>query len=225
MRRGTPVRVRELPNGLGSRVEAQVGHCVSAVWEARRTPRGWGGVSFAGRLHGLSPTLVGGCRAIDLSCALDRESWRVIHHAVVSKWGIPRCSWPPESVNGHDEHRDLRMTLIMGPAGAGKSLLATHYAVGAAHRGERAAVYLFEEGTQSFIARAAGLGMNPHEYIKRNLLTVRQIDPVELTPSEFVHRVRESVERDHAGVVIIDSLNGYLAAMPTSVPSPSISAS
>ena len=105
-------------------------------------------------------------------------------------------------------------TLIMGPAGAGKSLLAMQYAVGAAHRGERAAVYLFEEGTQSFVARAAGLAMNPHEYIERNLLTVRQIDPVELTPSEFVHRVRESVERDHARVVIIDSLNGYLAAMP-----------
>jgi len=105
-------------------------------------------------------------------------------------------------------------TLIMGPAGAGKSLLATHYAVGAAHRGERAAVYLFEEGSQSFIARAGGLAMNPHEYIKRNLLTIRQIDPVELTPSEFVHRVRESVERDHARVVVIDSLNGYLAAMP-----------
>lgn len=105
-------------------------------------------------------------------------------------------------------------TLIMGPAGAGKSLLAMHYAVGAAHRGERAAVYLFEEGTQSFIARARGLGMNPHEYIERNLLTVRQIDPVELTPSEFVQRVRDSVERDNARVVVIDSLNGYLTAMP-----------
>jgi circadian clock protein KaiC len=105
-------------------------------------------------------------------------------------------------------------TLIMGPAGTGKSLLAAQYAVGAAHRGERAAVYLFEEGTQTFLARAAGLAMNPHESIKQNLLTVRQIDPVELTPSEFVHRVRESVERDHARVVVIDSLNGYLTAMP-----------
>ena len=46
-------------------------------------------MALAGRLHALSPTLVGGCRAIDLSCALERENWRVIHHAVVSKWAIP----------------------------------------------------------------------------------------------------------------------------------------
>jgi circadian clock protein KaiC len=59
--------------------------------------------------------------------------------------------------------------LIMGPAGSGKSILATQYAVGAAQRGERAAIYLFEEGVQTFLARAAGLAMNPHEFIKRNL--------------------------------------------------------
>jgi circadian clock protein KaiC len=104
--------------------------------------------------------------------------------------------------------------LIMGPAGIGKSILATHYAVGAAQRGERAAIYLFEEGVQTFLARAAGLAMNPHEFIKRNLITLQQLDPVVLTPSEFVYRVRESVERDHDRVVVIDSLNGYLAAMP-----------
>jgi ubiquinone/menaquinone biosynthesis C-methylase UbiE len=46
-------------------------------------------MGLAGRLHALSPALVGGCRAIDLSSALDHESWRVIHHAVLSKWAIP----------------------------------------------------------------------------------------------------------------------------------------
>jgi ubiquinone/menaquinone biosynthesis C-methylase UbiE len=46
-------------------------------------------MGLAGRLHALSPTLVGGCRAIDLASALERDSWRVIHHAVVSKWAIP----------------------------------------------------------------------------------------------------------------------------------------
>jgi circadian clock protein KaiC len=104
--------------------------------------------------------------------------------------------------------------LIMGPAGTGKSILSTQYAVGAARRGERAAIYLFEEGVQTYLARAAGLGMNPQEFIKRNLITIQQLDPVVLTPSEFVYRVRERVERDHARVVVIDSLNGYLAAMP-----------
>jgi circadian clock protein KaiC len=104
--------------------------------------------------------------------------------------------------------------ILMGPAGIGKSILATQYAVEAAQRGERVAIYLFEEGVQTFLARAAGLGMKVHDFIKRNLVTVQQLDPVVLTPSEFVYRVRESVERDHARVVVIDSLNGYLAAMP-----------
>jgi hypothetical protein len=100
------------------------------------------------------------------------------------------------------------------PAGTGKSILATHYAVGAAQRGERAAVYLFEEGLQTYLARAARLEMNPAEFIKRKLIAVEQIDPAALSPSEFAYWVRESVERDHARIVIIDSLNGYLAAMP-----------
>ncbi len=104
--------------------------------------------------------------------------------------------------------------LIMGPAGTGKSILATQYAVGAAQRGERAAVYLFEEARQTYLARAAGLQMNAAEFIKRKLIAVEQIDPATLAPSEFVYRVRESVERDHARIVVIDSLNGYLAAMP-----------
>ena len=104
--------------------------------------------------------------------------------------------------------------LIMGPAGSGKSVLATHYAVGAAQRGERAAIYLFEEARTTFLARASALAIHPDEYADRKLLTVQQVDPVTLTPSEFVHRVRDAVERDNTRVVVIDSLNGYLAAMP-----------
>ena len=104
--------------------------------------------------------------------------------------------------------------LIMGPAGSGKSALATHYAVGAAQRGERAVIYLFEEAMPTFLARATALAMHADEYIERKLLTVQQVDPVTLTPSEFVNRVRRAVERDNARVVVIDSLNGYLTAMP-----------
>jgi circadian clock protein KaiC len=104
--------------------------------------------------------------------------------------------------------------LTVGPAGSGKSILATHYAVGAAQRGERAAIYLFEEARATFLARASALAIHPDEYIGRKLLTVEQVDPVTLTPSEFVHRVRDAVERDNTRVVVIDSLNGYLAAMP-----------
>ena len=67
-------------------------------------------MGLAAWLHALSPTLVGGCRAIDLSSALERESWRIIHHKIVSKWGThPRSSSLPDRVSRHDDHRDLRL--------------------------------------------------------------------------------------------------------------------
>jgi circadian clock protein KaiC len=106
------------------------------------------------------------------------------------------------------------VVLIMGPAGSGKSVLATHYSVGAAQRGERAALYLFEEVKATFLARASALEIRLDEYVDRKLLAVHQVDPATLTPSEFVHEVRDAVERDNTRVVVIDSLNGYLAAMP-----------
>ena len=75
-------------------------------------------------------------------------------------------------------------------------------------------VYLFDEGRQTFLTRAAGLGMDAHEYIKQDLIAVREVDPGELTPGEFVSTLRDCVERDRTRVVVIDSLNGYLTAMP-----------
>ena len=104
--------------------------------------------------------------------------------------------------------------LIMGPAGTGKSVMALQYAVTAAERGEGVAVYLFEESVTTLIARAAALGMHLRAHIERGTITIRQVDPVVLTPIEFVADVRDRVERDHARIVVIDSLNGYLAAMP-----------
>jgi len=104
--------------------------------------------------------------------------------------------------------------LIMGPAGTGKSVMALQYAIGAAERGERVAIYLFEESVTTLIARAAALGMQLRPHIERGTVTIRQVDPVVLTPIEFVADVRDQVERDHARLVVIDSLNGYLAAMP-----------
>jgi circadian clock protein KaiC len=106
------------------------------------------------------------------------------------------------------------VVLVMGPAGTGKSVLATHYLMRVAADGERAAVYLFEESVRMFVRRAAGLAMQVDEYVERKLLVLRQVDPTVFTPSEFVNRVRDDVERDHARIVVIDSLNGYLAAMP-----------
>lgn len=105
-------------------------------------------------------------------------------------------------------------TLLIGPPGSGKSTVAMQYATAATARGDHAAVFAFEESRSILLARAAGLGMTLTEGVGPGRMQVRQIDPAEIAPGEFAHLVRESVERDHARIVVIDSLNGYLNAMP-----------
>jgi circadian clock protein KaiC len=104
-------------------------------------------------------------------------------------------------------------TLFMGPAGCGKSALATQYAIGAAARGEKAAMFIFEESAASLYNRSHSLGMPLRKYVDEGLITVRQVDPAQLQPGEFVHLVRQSVDSG-VRVLVIDSLNGYLNAVP-----------
>jgi len=105
-------------------------------------------------------------------------------------------------------------TLVMGPAGSGKSALSTQYAVGAAQRGEPAAMFVFEESLSSLFNRSASLGMPLRELSESGKIHVRQIDPAQLQPGEFASLVRDAVERDNVKVIVIDSLNGYLNAVP-----------
>jgi circadian clock protein KaiC len=105
-------------------------------------------------------------------------------------------------------------TLVLGPAGCGKSSLASHFAAAAAARGERAAAFIFDEGVNTYLTRASGLGTNLREQVEAGRLTVQQVDPAELSPGEFAHAVCRTVEHDGARLVVIDSLNGYLQAMP-----------
>lgn len=105
-------------------------------------------------------------------------------------------------------------SLFIGPAGAGKSAIATQVAVTAADRGERVAIYLFDEGLNTFRRRAAGLGADVSAHVASGRIQLTQIDPAEMSPGEFADKVRHAVEHDGAAVVIIDSLNGYLNAMP-----------
>jgi circadian clock protein KaiC len=105
-------------------------------------------------------------------------------------------------------------TLIIGPPGSGKSTLALQYAVAATERGDHAATFVFDETKTALLARSFGIGMRIKEGVGAGEITIRQIDPAAISPGEFAHLVRQSVERDGARVVIIDSLNGYLNAMP-----------
>lgn len=105
-------------------------------------------------------------------------------------------------------------TLLVGPPGSGKSTIALQYAAAAAQRGEHAAIFSFEESTPLLCDRARGMGIALSLGPGPGHVAVRQMDPAEVSPGEFVHLVREVVERDDARVVVIDSLNGYLSAMP-----------
>ena len=105
-------------------------------------------------------------------------------------------------------------TLLIGPPGCGKSTIALQYAAAAAARGDHSVAFIFDETKAALMARSTGLGLVLEEGTGPGKVMVRQIDPVEISPGEFAHLVRESVERDKARVVIIDSLNGYLNAMP-----------
>jgi len=104
--------------------------------------------------------------------------------------------------------------LILGPAGTGKSLLALTFIVGAVKRGEHAAMFVFDEELGLLFERAKGLGIDLQKMVDSGSLTIEQIDAAALTPGEFSERVRFCVEENQAKTVVIDSLNGYQAAMP-----------
>jgi circadian clock protein KaiC len=104
--------------------------------------------------------------------------------------------------------------LVTGPAGTGKSVLATQYACAAASRGEKVLFLLFDERLSTFTLRAEGLGMELRAMIDDGRLVIQQIEPTELSPGEFAHEVVRAVEDDGVKMVVIDSINGYLQSMP-----------
>jgi circadian clock protein KaiC len=106
-------------------------------------------------------------------------------------------------------------TLITGAAGTGKSVLCLQYGLAAASRGERVHFYLFDERASTFRARAEGLGMPLAEAEKSGRFIVRQIEPTQMSPGEFAHEIENAVQRDGMDMVVIDSINGYMQAMPS----------
>ena len=104
-------------------------------------------------------------------------------------------------------------TLIMGSAGTGKSSLAAQYVCAGAERGQRGAMFLFDESLNTLLTRTKGLDINLAKHYEDGTVTIRQVDPAEMTPGEFANSIRVAVEKG-AKCVVIDSLNGYLNAMP-----------
>jgi circadian clock protein KaiC len=104
--------------------------------------------------------------------------------------------------------------LLSGPAGVGKTTTVVQCMVAALRRGESAAYFLFDERLPTLLTRSAALGMDLQPFLDSGKLKIRRIDPAELSPGEFSGLVREAVEESGARVIVVDSLNAYLQAMP-----------
>ncbi len=105
--------------------------------------------------------------------------------------------------------------LIMGPAGCGKTTLSSQFLLAALNRGEPALCFLFEESKDTFLERARGLGMDFEPHLASGLFELVRIDPSEVSPGEFGYQITQGVEQHGARMVVIDSLNGYMNAMPS----------
>jgi circadian clock protein KaiC len=163
------------------------------------------GVKFQGGFHDFVIT-TGGLQVFPRLVASETRTDRVHASASTGNTGL-------DALLGGGLDRGTS-SLFIGPAGAGKSAIATQIAVAAAKRGEHVAMYLFDEGLETFRRRAAGLGADVTEHVASGHLALTQVDPAEMSPGEFADRVRSAVEHEQAALVIIDSLNGYLNAMP-----------
>jgi len=105
-------------------------------------------------------------------------------------------------------------TLIVGSAGTGKSTLAAHFVTAAAEQDHHAAMFIFDEGVNTLLSRCKGVGIDLAKHVDSGAVSLQQVDPAELSPGEFTDAIRIAVEQHRASVVVIDSLNGYLNAMP-----------
>ncbi len=135
------------------------------------------------------------------------------HHASFKREAFPSGIAELDALLGGGLDRGTS-TMFMGPPGTGKSTMAIKFAAAAAARGEKVCFYIFDETKATMLGRAKQLGMDIQPYVKSGLIEVNQIDPAEISPGELAHRIREGVDERGMRMIVIDSINGYLNAMP-----------
>lgn len=163
------------------------------------------GVKFRGGYHDFTIER-GGLHVYPRLVAADH---RVEFDADVVSSGVPEL----DALVGGGLDRGTS-TLLIGPSGSGKSSLSLQFVYAALRRGEPVLMLVFDEVRSVFLRRAHGMGFDLLPFIDQGLLHLRQIDPAELTPGELTACVRDSVESKGVRVVVLDSLSGYLNAMP-----------
>ena len=163
------------------------------------------GTAFRGGYHDLVIQR-GGVRIFPRLVAAD-------HHTSFAFDAIPSGISELDTILGGGLSRGTS-TLVVGPSGAGKSTLALGYLWAALERGEPGLMISFDETTGILMQRARGIGFDLASHVETSRLRIEQIDPADVSPGEFAGRVREAVEQDGARFVVIDSLTGYLNAMP-----------
>jgi circadian clock protein KaiC len=163
------------------------------------------GVKYSGGFHDMAITTGGVCVYPRLVAA-DHATTADISTAATGVQGL-------DDLLGGGLARGTT-TLLSGPAGVGKTTTAVRCMISALERGERAAFFLFDERLSTLLVRSAALGMDLKPHLESGALKLRQIDPAELSPGEFASAVRAAVEFDGAKIIVVDSLNAYLQAMP-----------
>jgi circadian clock protein KaiC len=163
------------------------------------------GIKFCGGLHDFDLN-TGGIRVYPRLIASEHE------RSFEQEW-IPTGSEQLDRLLGGGLLRGCN-TLLTGPSGAGKTTTSMRCTLTALERGERAAYFLFDEGVSLLVRRCASLGMNLQSYLDSGQLLLRQVDPGTLSPGEFSCNVRDAVEQEQVSIVVIDSLDAYMQAMP-----------
>lgn len=163
------------------------------------------GLNFVGGYHDAM-IVPGGMRVFPRVVG---SAQKKVHAAGPTPSGIPEL----DTLLGSGLERGTSC-LLLGPAGAGKSTVALQFAVAAARRGEFVLMCIFEENLDILQARARSVGLPIEDFIARGLIKVLEIDPAQLTPGEFAHCVIDHVRNHNARLVLVDSLNGYMHAMP-----------